>query len=207
MTEKDKQTEEKIFEAATAVFIEKGMAGTRMQEIADRAGINKSLLHYYFRTKERLFTAVYEVIVRQLFQKIAPMFEKKLTLENKIRLFVSEHMSFLLQNPRLVPFFLNEINRNPKIVKSFIEKLEIDKFWDSLNLLHKEELVRYSITRENIPQLITSIFALSGFPFMAKELIVCVFEKTGYDFDNYIEQRKEYVADFVINAIKNNTIG
>ncbi|MDD2197532.1 MAG: TetR/AcrR family transcriptional regulator [Bacteroidales bacterium] len=207
MTEKDKQTEEKIFEAATAVFIEKGMAGTRMQEIADRAGINKSLLHYYFRTKERLFTAVYEVIVRQLFQKIAPMFEKKLTLENKIRLFVSEHMSFLQQNPRLVPFFLNEINRNPKIVKSFIEKLEIDKFWDSLNLLHKEELVRYSITRENIPQLITSIFALSGFPFMAKELIVCVFEKTGYDFDNYIEQRKEYVADFVINAIKNNTIG
>ena len=207
MTEKDKLTEEKIFEAATAVFIEKGMAGTRMQEIADRAGINKSLLHYYFRTKERLFTAVYEVIVRQLFQKIAPMFEKKLTLENKIRLFVSEHMSFLQQNPRLVPFFLNEINRNPKIVKSFIEKLEIDKFWDSLNLLHKEELVRYSITRENIPQLITSIFALSGFPFMAKELIVCVFEKTGYDFDNYIEQRKEYVADFVINAIKNNTIG
>ncbi len=207
MTEKDKQTEEKIFEAATAVFIEKGMAGTRMQEIADRAGINKSLLHYYFRTKERLFTAVYEVIVRQLFQKIAPMFEKKLTLENKIRLFVSEHMSFLQQNPRLVPFFLNEINRNPKIVKSFIEKLEIDKFWDSLNLLHKEELVRYSIARENIPQLITSIFALSGFPFMAKELIVCVFEKTGYDFDNYIEQRKEYVADFVINAIKNNTIG
>ena len=207
MTEKDKLTEEKIFEAATAVFIEKGMAGTRMQEIADRAGINKSLLHYYFRTKERLFTAVYEVIVRQLFQKIAPMFEKKLTLENKIRFFVSEHMSFLQQNPRLVPFFLNEINRNPKIVKSFIEKLEIDKFWDSLNLLHKEELVRYSITRENIPQLITSIFALSGFPFMAKELIVCVFEKTGYDFDNYIEQRKEYVADFVINAIKNNTIG
>ena len=100
MTEKDKLTEEKIFEAATAVFIEKGMAGTRMQEIADRAGINKSLLHYYFRTKERLFTAVYEVIVRQLFQKIAPMFEKKLTLENKIRLFVSEHMSFLQQNPR-----------------------------------------------------------------------------------------------------------
>jgi AcrR family transcriptional regulator len=207
MTEKDRQTEEKIFEAATAVFIEKGMDGSRMQEIADRAGINKSLLHYYYRSKDKLFTAVYEVIVRQLFQKIAPMFVKKLTLEEKIKFFVREHMSFLQKNPRLVPFFLNEINRNPAIVKGFIDKLDFEVFWNSLNLLHKEELEKYNITQQNIPQLITSIFALSGFPFMAKELITCVFENTGYSFDDYIEQRKEYAANFVINALKNNSAG
>ena len=52
MTDKDKQTEEKIFEAATEVFVEKGMDGARMQDIANHAGINKALLHYYFRTKD-----------------------------------------------------------------------------------------------------------------------------------------------------------
>ena len=62
MTENDKQTEEKIFEAATDVFIEKGMDGARMQDIADHAGINKALLHYYYRTKDRLFNAVFEKI-------------------------------------------------------------------------------------------------------------------------------------------------
>ena len=55
MTENDKLTEEKIFEAATDVFVEKGMDGARMQDIANQAGINKALLHYYYRTKDNLF--------------------------------------------------------------------------------------------------------------------------------------------------------
>lgn len=207
MNQKDKQTEEKIFEAATTVFIEKGMDGARMQEIADRAGINKSLLHYYYRSKERLFGAVYEMIVRQLSQKFSSIFEKKLTFEEKIKFFLREHISFLQKNPRIAPFFLNEINRNPTIVKKFTEKLDLNRLWDTLKTQHKEEFEKYNITRESMPQLITSILALSVFPFAAKVLITSIFEKTGYNFDDYIEQRKEYAADFVINAIKNKSIG
>ena len=51
----EKSTEEKILAAAKKVFVLKGMAGARMQDIADEAGINKALLHYYFRSKEKLF--------------------------------------------------------------------------------------------------------------------------------------------------------
>ncbi|MDD4384495.1 MAG: TetR/AcrR family transcriptional regulator [Bacteroidales bacterium] len=203
MTEKDKQTEEKIFEAATAVFIEKGMDGARMQEIADRAGINKSLLHYYYRSKDKLFNAVFEAIIRLLFQKFAPVLDEKLTLEEKIRFFLREHISFLQQNPRLAPFVLNEINRNPEIVKKFIEKLDFITLWNTLKTQHQEEFLKYNITRESIPQLITSILALSVFPFAARTLIASIFETNEFSFDDYIEQRKEYAADFVVNAIKN----
>ena len=59
MVEKDLNTEQKIHEAAKTVFIRKGLEGARMQEIADEAGINKALLHYYFRTKDKLFEAVF----------------------------------------------------------------------------------------------------------------------------------------------------
>lgn len=203
MTEKDKQTEDRIFEAATSVFVEKGMDGARMQEIADRAGINKSLLHYYYRSKDKLFSAVFEVIVRKLFQKFAPVLDEKLTLEEKIRFFLREHISFLQQNPRLAPFVLNEINRNPEIVKKFIEKLDFNTLWDTLKNQHQEEFVKYNITRESIPQLLTSILALSVFPFAARALIASIFETNEFSFDDYIEQRKEYAANFVVNAIKN----
>lgn len=203
MTVKDKQTEDKIFEAATSVFIEKGMDGARMQEIADRAGINKSLLHYYFRSKDRLFNAVYEVIVGQLFQKISQVFDEKLTLEEKIRFFLREHISFLQQNPRLASFVLNEINRNPEIAKKFTEKLDFNTLWNTLKTQHQEEFEKYNITRESIPQLITSILALSIFPFAAKVLIASIFETSEFSFDDFIEQRKDYAADLVINAIKN----
>jgi TetR/AcrR family transcriptional regulator len=202
MTEKDKQTEEKIFESATEVFIEKGMDGSRMQDIADHAGINKSLLHYYYRTKDHLFNAVFEMIAGQMFKKFAPVFDENISLEDKIRFFFREHIAFLQKNPRLPSFLLNELNRNPARIKKLIQRLDVNKLWTTLEKQHREELVKYNITRETIPQLMTSIAALSVFPFAAKAIISGIMEKMGYDFDEYIEVRKKYAADFVIKAIK-----
>lgn len=202
MTENDRQTEEKIFEAATEVFIEKGLDGSRMQDIADRAGMNKSLLHYYYRTKDRLFNAVFDMIAGQMFKKFAPVFDENLSLEEKIRFFFREHIAFLQKNPRLPAFILNEINRNPGIVKKFIQKLDIEKIWTMLETQHKEELQKYNIKKEDIPQLMTSIAAMSVFPFAARGLVTNIMERMGYDFDDYIERRKEYAGEFVVRAIK-----
>ncbi len=113
MAENERQTEEKIFEAATDVFLAKGMDGARMQDIANHAGINKALLHYYYRSKDRLFNAVFEKIAGKMFSKFAPIFDENLTLEDKIRFFFREHITFLQENPRLPGFILNELNRNP----------------------------------------------------------------------------------------------
>ena len=67
MAEKDFSTEEKILEAAAQEFIIKGKAGARMQEIANNAGINKALLHYYYRSKDKLFESVFTVVIKRSF--------------------------------------------------------------------------------------------------------------------------------------------
>ena len=201
MTENDKQTEDKIFESATDVFLEKGMDGARMQVIADHAGINKSLLHYYYRTKDHLFNAVFEKIAGQMFKKFAPVFDENLTLEEKIRFFYKEHITFLQKNPRLPAFLLHELHRNPDRIKKLIHGIDINKIWSTLEAQHKEDLIKYNITRESIPQLMTSIAAMSVFPFLAKPIVGSLMERMGYDFDEYLEERKEYAADFVIRAI------
>jgi TetR/AcrR family transcriptional regulator len=198
----DKQTEEKIFEAATEVFLEKGMDGARMQDIANCAGINKALLHYYYRTKEHLFNAVFEMIAGQMFRKFAPVFDEKLSLEEKIRFFLREHITFLQNNPKLPAFILNELNRNPERIKKLIRSLDVDKFWSILEQQHREELGMYDLSRENIPQFVTSMVAISVFPFAARALVSSILEKTGSDFNEYIENRKEYAAEFVIRAIR-----
>jgi TetR/AcrR family transcriptional regulator len=201
MTETDKQTEERIFDAATDVFIEKGMDGARMQDIADRAGINKALLHYYYRTKDHLFNAVYEMIAGQMFKKFGPVLDENLTLEQKIRFFLREHITFLQKNPKLPSFILNEIHRNPDRIRKLIQRIDINKLWNTLESQHREELKRYNITKENLPQFMTTIAGMSVFPFAAKPIIASIMEKMGYNFDDYIEHRKEYAADFIINAI------
>jgi AcrR family transcriptional regulator len=202
MTENDKQTEEKIFEAATDVFIEKGMDGARMQDIADHAGINKALLHYYYRTKDRLFNAVFEKIAGQMFKKFAPVFDENISLEEKIRFFFKEHITFLQKNPRLPGFLLNEINHNPTRIKKLIQQIDVNKLWMTLEAQHKDELKKYNITRETMPQLMSSIAAISVFPFAARGILEVLFEKMNINFNDYMEERKEYAADFVIKAIK-----
>lgn len=202
MTISDKLTEDRIFDAANEVFTEKGMDGARMQEIADRAGINKSLLHYYYRSKEKLFNAVFEKTAARILSKFAPVLDEQLSLEEKIRFFFRQHISFLQENPRLPSFFLNEINRNPERIKKFIRNLDINLLHEKIYTQHESEFEKYKINRDNFSQIMTSIAAISVFPFVARGIIECLLEKTGTDFNTFTEQRKDFAADFVIKAIK-----
>jgi TetR/AcrR family transcriptional regulator len=201
MTENDKLTEEKIFEAATEVFVDKGMDGARMQDIASYAGINKALLHYYFRTKDQLFNAVFEMIAKKMLKKFAPVFDENLTLDAKIRFFFKEHISFLQENPKLPAFILNEINRNPARIKKILKNIEFEKIWQKLYEQHKDEMKNYNITEALMPQLMVSFAAISVFPFAARGLIEGILEKMGIEFNTFIEERKEFSAEFVIKAI------
>lgn len=202
MTENDKQTESRIFEAASEVFLEKGMDGARMQDIADRAGINKSLLHYYYRTKDHLFDTVFEKTVNQMLMRFAPVFDQNLTFEEKIRFFFHEHIDFLMNNRRLPSFLLNEINRNPERMTKLMEKIEVHKLWDTLHAQHKKELNAYNINREDFPQIMVSVAALSLFPFAGFEIVSRILEKHGTGFDEFIEKRKDFATQFVIKALK-----
>lgn len=203
MTEIEKLTEERIFDAATEVFLERGMDGARMQEIADQAGINKSLLHYYFRSKDRLFDAVFEKVAAGMFSRFSPLLDPELSLEEKISFFFREHISFLEKNPRLPSFLLNEINRNPKRMKEIIRRLDIGKIYDILEQQHGEEFKQLGITPSLVPQIMISVAAMSVFPFAARGIVETLLEKAGLSFNDFIEERKTFAAGFVIRAFHN----
>ena len=116
-------TEEKILQAARKIFVMKGMTGSRMQDIADEAGINKALLHYYFRNKEKLFEVVFWEAANELFLKMNGVFESNLGLLDKIRLFSMEYIEMVLKAPFIPQFLFTEINRNPDDFFSKLEKL------------------------------------------------------------------------------------
>jgi hypothetical protein len=137
-----------------------------------------------------------------MLMKFAPVFEKDLTLEEKIRFFFRQHITFMQENPRLPAFVLNEINRNPARIKKLLKNVDFKKIWMMLIEQHKDELDKYNITEESIPQIMTTIAAISVFPFAAKGILEGIFENLGVNFDAYIEQRKEFAADFVIGALK-----
>lgn len=58
MTNKSRSTEDEIAQAAYTVFLLYGYHGTTLQQIAGKAGVNKSAIHYYYRSKEKLYKIV-----------------------------------------------------------------------------------------------------------------------------------------------------
>jgi len=197
MAPADKQTESKIFDAATEIFEEKGLAAARMQDIADKAKINKALLHYYFRSKEKLFMAVFDKLAEKVFKKFASIFEEDMPFEEKIRYFFKEHMSFLQKNPRLPMFILAEINRNPKLLDKFLSKVSVGNIKTKIS-----SDVSGSLSEEAIPHLMVSIVSLSVFPIAAKPILKGILEQAGIEYNQFIKERMQVAPDFIINALK-----
>ncbi len=197
MSTADKHTESKIFDAATEIFEEKGLAAARMQDIADKAKINKALLHYYFRSKEKLFIAVFDKLADKVFKKFASIFEEDMPFEEKIRYFFKEHMSFLQKNPRLPMFILAEINRNPKLLEKFLSKVNVGNIKTKIS-----SDVADSLPEEAIPHLMVSIVSLSVFPIAAKPILKGILEQAGIEYNQFIKERMQVAPDFIINALK-----
>ncbi len=199
------QTEEKIFRAATVVFEEKGFAAGRMQEIADKAGINKALLHYYFRTKEQLFLEVFQVLLKKMFEKIISIFTEEITFKEKIRRFLDEHIEFLVKNPKLPIFLLNEISHNPALSEGLKETIKYSQFHDLIWDKHAKELKGYGIKKNDMPQLLVTLVSMSVFPFAARDMLELMMPQLhdNKKFNTFMQERKEFASGFIVTALKN----
>src|SRR5215217_8189549 len=117
---KDLTTEEKILEAAKKIFLTKGLDGARMQDIANEAGINKAMLHYYFRSKDKLFEQVFTEVAGHFLPKIIAIIASEQTVFEKIECFCKEYIDQVITTPYVPIFILNEINKQPE---AFLKKV------------------------------------------------------------------------------------
>ena len=198
---KDKNTEEQILNAAKQVFQAKGMDGARMQEIADKAGINKAMLHYYFRSKQLLFEAVFNNAFSLLAPQLNAVLNDDSSIEEKIKNFTANYISFMVDHPYIPNFIIQELNRNPE----FIQKMKdnpnfpnIEKFKDQMD----EEIKKGIIKPICAEQLFINIMALNVFPFIAKPLLKAFIHADEAHYRQLLEARKTEVANFIISSIK-----
>ena len=197
---KKDNTEEKILIAAQNVFIEKGMDGARMQAIADEAGINKALLHYYFRTKEKLFNAIFIKVFSQIFPNLMTMVRSERPLEEKLGVFVETYIDMLQKNPFLPTFILKEMNRNPDFLASIIKSNGVNP--QEIFAMFEKEMEAGKIRRMSPREVLINIIALSIFPIAAGPLIsIMFFENDKAAYNEFIEKRKKTITEFVLNSI------
>ncbi len=197
----EKSTEDKIVDAAEKVFIEKGLAGARMQEIADEAGINKSLLHYYYRSKEKLFEMVFKMAFKRFVPNLIKSFEQPGDFEAKVRAFIGTYIDTIEKIPHIPVFILSELTNNPRRLVEIVKGLNVD-LTPVLQTIQNE--IDNKRIRPILPEtLIVNVLALCIFPIVAKPMVQNLLLKG--DQEKYrlmMSNRKEEVARFVLAAIQ-----
>jgi TetR/AcrR family transcriptional regulator len=198
---KDLNTEEKILAAAKQVFMEKGMDGARMQDIADKAGINKALLHYYFRSKDKLFEMIFLDAIGRFIPRITDILSADIPFFEKVEKFVSAYIDMLVQNPYLPQFILNEINRQSD---AFGKGPWGDKRppVDKLIALVEKEIKAGNIKKVKPQHFILNMVSMCIFPFAARPMVQWVLQLDNAQFNKLMEQRKKEVAAFIIDSIR-----
>ncbi len=196
-------TREKILKAARQVFVEKGIDGARMQEIADLAGVNKALLHYYYSSKENLYQEIIESIFSQFFQNVTQIINSAHSIEEQIRFFIDEHVNFIEQNRDFLKLLGFELLRGND---SFFEKFEQTiknqfQFPQRLSSLLLKGMEEGTIRKHSPMQTIISVVSMDVFYFFALPLFKKIIPGIAENEAAFLEDRKNAITDLLLHGI------
>jgi AcrR family transcriptional regulator len=203
------ETERRILDAAHAVFVRAGTAGARTLEIAKEAGVNPALLHYYFRTKERLAEAVFRRAAGQLLPAVVRILGSDAPLEDKVEQVVQVELQFLSKAPYLPAYILSELahhpDRAPQLIAAVTGEVPvaIGTHLRSVLATQIDARVRDRTMHPISPdQFAVNLLALCVFPFAARPLFMALFGIDEKGFEQFIDRRRKELAPFFLRALR-----
>jgi len=205
----DGDAEQRILDAAHKVFIRRGTAGARMQEIADEAGVNKALLHYYFRNKSRLADAIFQRVAGAVFGRIVLVVREQSALDDKVRSIIAIYLEQLSRSPYAPGYILAELNQDPERGRQLVQMISglrdgvaPSVLIEALQAQIDVSIRAGTIRRISAQQFLTNLVSLCIFPFAAKPLLCAMLGMDDAGFVAFIEERKRTLPEFFLNALR-----
>lgn len=196
-------TELHILNTARKHFVRNGFAGTRMQEIADDAEINKALLHYYFRSKAKLYEEVIDTTLDTLIPPLVKAMGQSGSFAERLDRIIEAYITNLIKQPDIPIFMISELSQRQE---SFIGKIKKrTEFFPAIQsfILQMSIEMDEGIIRKMAPMhLFLNIVGLIVFPFIAKPIFQIVLDVDQIEFESLMCERKEVVMEFVVAALK-----
>jgi TetR/AcrR family transcriptional regulator len=205
----DGDTERQILDAAHRVFLRSGTAGARTQEIAAEAGVNSALLHYYFRSKERLAAAVFHRAAGELFPVVAGILLSDVSLEDKVRQVIAVELDRLSCTPYLPAYIISELAYHPERIRQLIAALtgERPEALGQTVLTKIKEQIRDEVRGGRMrairaDQFLVNLLSLCIFPFAAQPMLAALLGLDGERFSRFIHDRKRELPEFFMKALQ-----
>ena len=198
-------TESRILQAAEKEFFEKGYAGARTTSIAEAAGVTHAMLHYYFRTKDKLFERIVSGKINMLGEIIlSAIGDDNLPLEDRIRQGVERHFDFVSLNRDLPRFIVNEVLTHPErveILKTGIQDI-VNSLLDNLQQEIDRHAAKGLCMQADARMLLIDIVSLNIFPFMAAPIVMGVIGHSYESYDEFLSMRKKENVETILNKLK-----
>ena len=203
MTENTIDMESRIVEAAKKVFVRKGFEATRMGDVATEVGISRTSLHYYFRTKEMLFNAIFARLMNAILPNISLILDEPTTFLEKLPKIVDQYVSAMQQNPLLPFFVVNELNRDPEHLYKVVMK-DPSRVQTMVRLQKQilDEMDQGILKKVPLLYTVTTLLGLVVFPMLARNPLTDLF--LGSDpakFEAFIEERKPFITDVMVRLL------
>lgn len=199
--------EKRILKAAEQIFIKKGFEAATMGDIAAEAGIGRTSLNYYFRTKEMLFEAILGNLMEMILPNIAQIVEEEGGYQDKIKKIIRLYLQTMRKNELVPLFVVNELQRDPNHLFQFVLKdpariLPIVQ----LRRLVAEEMEKGTVRKIPEIDLVSTFISLIIFPFLIRRPLTAIFldgEESG--FEDFLDRRADFVYTIVDQLLKPNS--
>jgi TetR/AcrR family transcriptional regulator len=200
-----KDTKARILDAADAVFVRRGTDGARMQEIANEAGVNKALLHYYFRSKADLARAVWLRIASAFVPEIFEMMASDVSIDDKIDRFVDSYLTRLASHPYLPAYVVGEVARRPDLLGAFYtsqRRKAARRMARQLGEQINEQVKKRRMAPVTAEQFFVTLASSCAFPFVARPMITAILGISPKGFDGFIKRRRKELPAFLKRGLR-----
>lgn len=202
-TEELQDMESRVIEAAKRVFVRKGYEATKMGDIALEVGISRTAMHYYFRTKEMLFDAIFGQLMDALLPNIGVIVSEPTSFLEKIPKIVEQYTAMIQANPLFPIFVVNEFNRDPEhLYKTILKDPEKVKPLLLLQKQMREEMERGLLKKVPLVYTASTLLSLIVFPMLARNpLTSAFFEGDPRKFEDFLQERKAFITDVMVRLL------
>jgi AcrR family transcriptional regulator len=206
--ERDGDTEQRILDAARRVFVRRGTAGARMQEIAAEAGVNQALLHYYFRSKDRLAAMVFRDAAARLLPAIAELLGSDASIEEKVERFVHLYIDGVRLNPFIPGYLVSELHQQPERLTVLIDaagpaaRLGADAVRHRLDRQLRDAAAAGTIRPITAEQFFLNMIALCVMPFLARPLLEALLGMDAGSFESFLDLRRAELPGFIVRGLR-----
>ena len=200
----EQNMEQSILKAATRLFLEKGFAATTTTEIAKEAGCNQALVHYYYRTKDKLFAAIFESKMKNFITNLLQISEEQIPFEEKLKRKIESHFEIIMEDPKFPLFFFAELSTNPKRLETLKQILGdrpqviVKQFQDEL----QHEIESGRIRPISVFDLLMTMVSLNIIGFIAEPIFKMITKISDEEYLKLIEHRKKENVHIILQSLR-----